>query len=53
MVECGDIVKTPFGVMIVESIKKDGTLIGHQLTKMVQFWGKDVKILNSDFRYRR
>ena len=55
-IECGDIVKTTWGIMLVEKIKKDGTLIGHKLSKNIfEFWSKnfdkDVKILNSEFRY--
>jgi len=56
-VRCGDIVKTPFGIIIVEKIKADGTLIGHELKGAKTFWSKnltrDIKILNSDFSYKQ
>ncbi len=56
-VECGDIVKTTWGILLVEKIKDDGTIIGHELKGMREFWSrnidKDVEILNSDFRYKK
>ena len=55
MIECGDIIKTKWGIMIVEKIKDNETFIGHELKGMIQFRSKnpekDIEVLNSEFRY--
>lgn len=52
--KCGDIIETPFGVMIIESINED-KIVGHKLGGIYTFITKEpkkVKVLNSDFRYK-
>lgn len=50
-IECGDIIETPFGVMLVEKIRDDGTFLGHELGNPAFYKGTGCDILNSDFRY--
>jgi len=56
-VKCGNIIRTKQGIMLVEKIKKDGTLLGHEIKRHISFWtsdvDKDIEILNSEFTYKK